>query len=253
MWIGANIATMAGAGAYGSMQDSALAVKGERIAWLGSAAEGRRMAQAQGAPMHEVPGQWITPGLIDCHTHLVYGGNRVAEFEQRLCGASYEEIARAGGGIQSTMRDTRAATEQTLYESALARLKCLLAEGITTIEIKSGYGLELVAERRILEVARRLGENLPVSVKKTFLGLHSLPPEFAAQRQRFIDEVSDARCFGGEGVQLVHHDVNGVLQFENFALHVRGNLLGQVALRDGRRDFGDVTDLRRKVASHDVH
>ena len=190
MWIGANIATMAGGGAYGSMRDSALAVKGERIAWLGSAAEGRRLAQTQGAPMHEAAGQWITPGLIDCHTHLVYGGNRVAEFEQRLCGASYEEIARAGGGIQSTVRDTRAATEQTLYESASARLKCLMAEGITTIEIKSGYGLELAAERRILEVARRLGENLPVSVKKTFLGLHSLPPEFAAQRQRFIDEVS---------------------------------------------------------------
>jgi len=190
VWIGANIATMAGGGAYGSMRDSALAVKGERIAWLGSAAEGRRLAQTQGAPMHEAAGQWITPGLIDCHTHLVYGGNRVAEFEQRLCGASYEEIARAGGGIQSTVRDTRAATEQTLYESASARLKCLMAEGITTIEIKSGYGLELAAERRILEVARRLGENLPVSVKKTFLGLHSLPPEFAAQRQRFIDEVS---------------------------------------------------------------
>jgi imidazolonepropionase len=123
---------------------------------------------------------------------LVYGGNRVAEFEQRLCGASYEEIARAGGGIQSTMRDTRAATKETLYESALARLRCLMAEGVTTIEIKSGYGLELGAERRILEVARQLGENLPVSVKKTFLGLHSLPPEYAAQRQRFIDAVSGA-------------------------------------------------------------
>ena len=190
VWIGANIATMAGSGAYGSIQDAALAVKGERIAWLGTAEEGRQRALTQGASIHEVRGQWITPGLIDCHTHLVYGGNRVAEFEQRLCGASYEDIARAGGGIQSTMRDTRAATQESLYESAQARLRCLMADGITTIEIKSGYGLELATERRILEVARQLGENLPVSVKKTFLGLHSLPPEYAAQRQRFIDAVS---------------------------------------------------------------
>jgi imidazolonepropionase len=190
VWVGANIATMAGAGAYGGIQDAALAVRGERIAWLGTAEEGRQRAHARGATLHEVRGQWITPGLIDCHTHLVYGGNRVAEFEQRLCGASYEEIARAGGGIQSTVRETRAATKETLYESALARLRCLMAEGITTIEIKSGYGLELGAERRILEVARLLGENLPVSVKKTFLGLHSLPPEYAAQRQRYVDEVS---------------------------------------------------------------
>jgi imidazolonepropionase len=190
VWVGANIATMAGAAPYGSICDAALAVQGDRIVWIGAGAEGRRRAQARGVPMHDVRGQWITPGLIDCHTHLVYGGNRVEEFEQRLCGASYEEIARAGGGIQSTMRETRAATKQSLYESALARLKCLMAEGITTIEIKSGYGLELAAERRVLEVARELGENLPVSVQKTFLGLHSLPPEYATQRQGFVDAVS---------------------------------------------------------------
>jgi len=190
VWIGANIATMAGAGAYGSMQNAALAVKGERIAWLGTAEEGRRLAAAQSVPIRDVRGQWITPGLIDCHTHLVYGGNRVAEFEQRLCGASYEEIARAGGGIQSTMRDTRAATRESLYESALTRLRCLMAEGVTTIEIKSGYGLELAAERRSLEVAQQLGADLPISVRKTFLGLHSLPPEFIGRRQRFVDEVS---------------------------------------------------------------
>lgn len=186
----ANIATMAGAGSYGSIQHAALAIKGERIAWLGTAEEGRRRAQAQGTPIHDARDQWITPGLIDCHTHLVYGGNRVAEFEQRLCGASYEDIARAGGGIQSTVRETRAATKEALYASALTRLKRLMAEGITTIEIKSGYGQELAAERRSLEVARQLGESVPVSVRKTFLGLHSLPPEFAAQRQRYIDEVS---------------------------------------------------------------
>lgn len=188
--MGANLATMAGTQPYGSLQDGALALKGESIAWIGASDEGRRMAQAQGLPVREAHGQLITPGLIDCHTHLVYGGNRVAEFEQRLCGASYEEIARAGGGIQSTVRDTRAATKQSLYASALTRLQCLMAEGVTTVEIKSGYGLELGAERRLLEVARELGERLPVTVRKTFLGLHSLPPEFATQRQHFVDEVS---------------------------------------------------------------
>jgi imidazolonepropionase len=172
------------------MENAALAVKGERIAWLGATAEARRLAQAQGISIHDADGTWITPGLIDCHTHLVYGGNRVAEFEQRLCGVSYEDIARAGGGIQSTVQATRSSSREALYESARARLARLMAEGITTIEIKSGYGLELAAERRLLEVARELGEKLPISVKKTFLGLHSLPPEFAAQRRRFVDEVS---------------------------------------------------------------
>ena len=190
VWAGANIATMAGTASYGSIHDAAIAVSGERIAWIGAAAEGRRLARSKGLPVREIPGQWITPGLIDCHTHLVYGGNRVAEFEQRLCGASYEDIARAGGGIQSTMRATRAASKESLYESARRRLECLLAEGVTTIEIKSGYGLELAAERRSLEVAKMLGEALPISVKTTFLGLHSLPPEFAGQRQRYVDEVS---------------------------------------------------------------
>jgi imidazolonepropionase len=139
--------------------------------------------------VQEAKGLWVTPGLIDCHTHLVFGGNRVAEFEQRLCGASYEEIARAGGGIQSTVRATRAATPAELREAALRRVRRLMAEGVTTIEIKSGYGLELSVERRLLEVARDLGKELPVSVRKTFLGLHALPPEFAANRQQFVQQV----------------------------------------------------------------
>src|ERR1700761_7656111 len=160
VWAGANLATMAGNAAYGSMLDAAIAIKGERIAWIGTAAEGRRLAHSQGLQVDDAQGLWITPGLIDCHTHLVYGGNRIAEFEQRLCGASYEEIARAGGGIVSTMRATRAATLQSLYESARRRLQSLMAEGVTTVEIKSGYGLELDAERRSLEVARLLGETL---------------------------------------------------------------------------------------------
>jgi imidazolonepropionase len=190
VWIGAHIATMStGGGAYGEIGDAAVAIKGERIAWLGSAAEGRRRAAADSTPVQEARGLWITPGLIDCHTHLVYGGNRVAEFEQRLCGVSYEEIARAGGGIQSTVRATRTATSAELHQSALVRLGRLMAEGVTTIEIKSGYGLELSSERRLLEVARDLSEGAPVSVRKTFLGLHSLPPEFAAHRQEFVSLV----------------------------------------------------------------
>ena len=191
LWIGANIATMKpGAGAYGCMSDAALAVQGERIAWIGSAAEARRRVQAKQASIRDAQGLWITPGLIDCHTHLVYGGNRVEEFEQRLCGQSYEAIARAGGGIQSTVRATRTATRKQLYESALVRIKRLMAEGVTSLEIKSGYGLDLATERRLLEVARDLGEKLPVSISKTFLGLHSLPPEFAGRRQEFVNEVT---------------------------------------------------------------
>jgi imidazolonepropionase len=190
VWVGANLATMAGTAPYGSIHDAALALKGEHIAWVGSAAEGRRRAEAQRAAIRDVEGLWITPGLIDCHTHLVYGGNRVEEFERRLCGASYEDIAREGGGIQSTVRETRAAGEEDLYQSALVRLKRLMTEGVTTIEIKSGYGLQLEAERRLLEVARKLGENLAVSVKKTFLGLHALPPEFAADRRGFVAKVT---------------------------------------------------------------
>ncbi len=201
VWVGANIATMRGdvrdgvrdggrgGVPYGAIEDAALAVRGEHIAWLGSAAEGRRLAGAQGVPIHEARDLWITPGLIDCHTHLVYGGNRAEEFELRLCGVSYEEISRAGGGIQSTVRATRAADSAALYASARGRLLQLMAQGVTTVEIKSGYGLELAAERRLLEVARDLGERLPVSVKKTFLGLHSLPPEYAVDRQAYVDQV----------------------------------------------------------------
>jgi imidazolonepropionase len=191
VWIGADIATMvAGAKAYGNVQNAALAVKGGRIAWIGSAAEGSVKAAALNIPVHDARGLWITPGLIDCHTHLVYGGNRVAEFEQRLCGVSYEEIARAGGGIQATVQATRAATHEELYASAAIRAERLMSEGVTSIEVKSGYGLELDAERRLLEVARDLGAALPVSIVKTFLGLHALPREFAADRQGFVDAVS---------------------------------------------------------------
>jgi imidazolonepropionase len=190
VWIGANIATMvAGAEPYGNLEGAALALKGERIAWIGPAAEAKTRAAAENIPIEDARGLWMTPGLIDCHTHLVYGGNRVEEFEKRLCGVSYEDISRAGGGIQSTVQATRAATHEELRVSSAVRAKRLMAEGVTTIEVKSGYGLELASERRLLEVARDLGSELPVSIKKTFLGLHALPREFAAHRKGFVDEV----------------------------------------------------------------
>jgi imidazolonepropionase len=180
---------VAGAGPYGNINNAALALNGERIAWIGSAAEGRARAAERKLAVRDARGLWMTPGLIDCHTHLVYGGNRVEEFEKRLCGVSYEEIARAGGGIQSTVQATRGATYEKLRASAASRAERLMSEGVTTIEVKSGYGLDLRSERRLLEVARDLEQELPVSIKKTYLGLHALPPEFAAHRQDFVDKV----------------------------------------------------------------
>ncbi len=185
------MATMvAGAGPYGNINDAALAVKGERIAWIGPASEARNWAARQDIPVEEAQGRWITPGLIDCHTHLIYGGNRVEEFEKRLSGVSYEDIARAGGGIQSTVNATRAAAADTLRASASLRARRLMSEGVTTIEIKSGYGLELSVERRLLEVARELERELPVSVKATYLGLHALPQEYHADRKGFVERAS---------------------------------------------------------------
>jgi imidazolonepropionase len=189
--VGASIATMvAGADPYGKSGADALAVKDGRIAWLGPAAEARRRAAAHDIPIEECAGLWMTPGLVDCHTHLVHGGNRVEEFEQRLCGVPYEEIARAGGGIQSTVRATRAADAEQLAASAKIRAKRLMSEGVTTIEVKSGYGLDFDTERRMLEVARDLGRELPVSIRTTFLGLHALPPEYRDRRAAFVAEVS---------------------------------------------------------------
>ena len=191
VWIGASIATMvAGREPYGKLADAALAVTGDRIAWIGPAAEARDRAAAERIPVQDCRGLWMTPGLIDCHTHLVYGGNRVDEYERRLCGASYEEIARAGGGIQSTVNATRAASTESLLASALLRAGRLAAEGVTTIEVKSGYGLELAAERRMLEVARELGRRLPVSIKTTYLALHALPAQSRTARAAFVDQAS---------------------------------------------------------------
>lgn len=166
---------------------AAIAVAQGRIAWIG---DGRAVpARFADAPRHDGGGALVTPGLIDCHTHLVYGGQRANEFAMRLAGASYEEVAKAGGGIVSSVRATREADEDQLFEQAAARLEQLLADGVCAIEIKSGYGLSLAHERKQLRVARRLGEAYGVTVRTTFLGAHALPPEYAGRSGDYIDAV----------------------------------------------------------------
>ncbi|HEU4372513.1 MAG TPA: imidazolonepropionase [Telluria sp.] len=172
---------------YGELCDAAVRVRDGRIAWVGP----RAAAPIDGATVFDGAGCWLTPGLIDCHTHIVHAGNRSDEFEARLNGAGYEDIARAGGGIMSTVRATRAADDAELLRQSLPRIASLLAEGVTTLEIKSGYGLDLASEARMLRVARRVAETLPVSVATTFLGAHALPPEFAGRPDDYIDAVCD--------------------------------------------------------------
>ncbi|MEP6655685.1 MAG: imidazolonepropionase [Betaproteobacteria bacterium] len=171
---------------YGGIDDGALGIAAGRIAWVGPRATLPAAGKLPSVALHDAGGRCITPGLIDCHTHLVYAGNRAHEFEQRLNGVSYEEIARAGGGIASTVTATRAATEDALLAQSAPRLEALLREGVTTIEIKSGYGLDAANEAKMLRVARRLGRDLPVTVRTTFLGAHALPPEFAARPDDYI-------------------------------------------------------------------
>lgn len=180
----ATLATFADMAGYGLLPDAALACKDGRIAWLGAMSELPPHATAQ--ETHALDGALVTPGLIDCHTHVVFGGDRAQEFDQRLNGASYEEIARAGGGIVSTVRATRSASEDELLAQSLPRARALLADGVTTVEIKSGYGLTLDAERRMLRVARRIGQELGLHVQTSLLGLHALPPEYKDRREDYV-------------------------------------------------------------------
>ena len=182
------LATMVeGGAAYGAIEDGAVLIRDGRIIWAGPRAD----LPAHTAETHRLDGRWVTPGLIDCHTHLVFGGDRSGEFEQRLKGATYEEIARAGGGIVSTMAATRAASEDELYASALARLAGLKASGVTTVEIKSGYGLDRETELKMLRVARRIGREGGVRVRTSYLGLHAVPPEHRADRAAYVDLAID--------------------------------------------------------------
>ena len=172
---------------YGLIEDAAIVTKGERIEWIGPL--GDLPGDHAGLPRQSLGGRLVTPGLIDCHTHIVHGGNRAAEFEMRLNGASYEEIARAGGGIVSTVTATRAASLDTLIASALPRVDALLAEGVTVLEVKSGYGLDFETELRMLRAARGLEQHRPVRIQTTFLGAHAVPPEYQGRPDAYIDEM----------------------------------------------------------------
>ena len=183
------LATMAeGGAAYGAIEDGALLVRDGRIVWAGARAD---LPAHEAVETDRLDGRWVTPGLVDCHTHLVFGGDRSGEFEQRLGGATYEEIARAGGGIVSSVAATRAASEDQLYASALGRLAGLKATGVTTVEIKSGYGLDHDSELKMLRVARRIGREAGVRVRTSYLGLHAVPPEWKADRGRYVDLAVD--------------------------------------------------------------
>ena len=187
LWVNVNLATMADALSYGEIRNGAIAVKDGLIAWLGAQADLPNNHSA--TTVYDGKGAWLTPGLIDCHTHIVYAGNRSDEFEDRLNGVSYEQIARRGGGIAATVKATRAASEIELFDQSSVRVQRLLEEGVTTLECKSGYGLELATEARILRVARQLGERLPVRICTTFLGAHAVPPEYAGRADDYIDLV----------------------------------------------------------------
>jgi imidazolonepropionase len=171
------------------IDNAAIVVRDSRIEWFGPEVD-MPPAFAEGT-CHDMQRRIVTPGLVDCHTHLVYAGNRAEEFAMRLEGATYEDIAKQGGGIISTVRNTRAASEDALYAQSLRRLDALLAEGVTATEIKSGYGLDLATERKMLRVARRLAAARPVTVSTTFLGAHALPPEYAGRADDYIAHVCD--------------------------------------------------------------
>ena len=190
IWYNARVATMeTGGQPYGLIENGAVAISNGKISWVGVTED------LPGEPFNscsdklDCNGRLITPGLVDCHTHIVYGGNRASEFEKRLKGASYEEIARAGGGIISTVSATRAASEDELFGQALVRVEGLLSEGVTTLEIKSGYGLNVEDELKMLRVARRLGRQVPANIVTSFLGAHALPPEYTGRDDDYIDLV----------------------------------------------------------------
>ena len=184
---GAHLATMGGKAPYGAIRDGAIGILSERIAWVGAE---RDLPGGVGAhQLLHVKGAWATPGLVDCHTHLVYAGNRAGEFEARLNGASYADIARGGGGINATVRATRAASEDELVTASRTRLAALAAEGVTTVEIKSGYGLDTATECRLLRAARRVSSEARVDVRTTLLAAHAVPLEFASRADDYIDLV----------------------------------------------------------------
>lgn len=192
LWVGGHLATLdPDLGGYGEIRNGALASRGGRIVWVGAEADLPSPPRECAREVLDLEGRWMTPGLIDCHTHLVFGGDRSGEFEARLQGVSYEEIARSGGGIRTTLAATRAADEETLLRAAVPRFLRLHAEGVTTLEIKSGYGQDPETELRMLRVARQLGESPSVDVQTTLLAAHVLPPEFEGRREEFLEMVRE--------------------------------------------------------------
>ncbi|WP_210667740.1 imidazolonepropionase [Pseudomonas protegens] len=187
LWQHCHVATMA-EGRYSAIEDAAIVTSAGLIEWIGPRAE---LAAVDADRTVDLGGAWVTPGLIDCHTHAVFGGNRSGEFEQRLQGVSYAEIAAQGGGIASTVRATRAASEDELFASARQRVQALMRDGVTTLEVKSGYGLDLANERKMLRVARRLADELPLAVRATCLAAHALPPEYAGRADDYIAHICD--------------------------------------------------------------
>ncbi len=183
----AKLATMDSSLTYGLLEDGAVWLEGESISWVGKSSD--TPARAKSDAIIDCEGRLVTPGLVDCHTHIVFGGNRANEFEMRLNGASYEEVARAGGGIVSTVSATRAASEASLLVDALKRVDALIGEGVTTIEIKSGYGLDTSAELKMLRVAREIASQRMIDVKTSFLGAHAVPAEFSDRPDHYIDKI----------------------------------------------------------------
>lgn len=193
LWVDVHLACMTGGETgYGEIPDGALGVRDGRIDWIGPADSLPHTVRSASGEVRSGEGAWMTPGFVDCHTHLVYGGDRSAEFEARLSGASYEEIARAGGGILSTVRATAEATDEALVEHAVQRAQVLIAEGVSTLEIKSGYGLDMESEIRLLQIARAVSDRLPASVRTTLLAAHALPPEYAGRRAEYVELICTA-------------------------------------------------------------
>ncbi len=191
LWRNASIATFHSGEPWGLIERGAMVTAGDAVVWVGALSDMPASVTESVANEHDLGGACVTPGLIDCHTHLVYAGSRAREFELRLQGVTYEEIARAGGGIRSTVAATRAATEDELLALAIPRARALMSEGVTTIEVKSGYGLSEMDEARCLRVARKLAEILPLTIRTTFLGAHAVPPEFEGRADAYIDAVCD--------------------------------------------------------------
>ncbi|MCK5312383.1 MAG: imidazolonepropionase, partial [Desulfobacteraceae bacterium] len=190
LFVNCNIATMTN-NSYSPIIDGAIGVVGDKICFAGKKSDLSQDYEKRATIIHDMEKSWILPGLVDCHTHLVFGGSRSKEFEMKLSGVSYEEIAKQGGGIFSTVKDTRKESMDNLYNQALKRVNCLFNQGVTTIEIKSGYGLDLETELKMLEVIKKLDDNHPATIKATFLGAHALPHEYKGKSNQYIDFIVD--------------------------------------------------------------